>query len=96
MKVHLQLGSCSVLEVPPLEGAQVESCVHEPLQLVQVRGLVSRRGGSRRVPSHVPEESDDDLSIKFLVNWEGILNKAGEPHQMCCSLASTVRKRGRT
>lgn len=78
MKVHLQLGSCSLLEVPPLEGAQVESCVHEPLQLVQVSGLVSRRRSGCRVPSHVPEESDDDLSIKFLVNWEVILNKAGD------------------
>lgn len=96
MKVHLQLGSCSLLEVPPLEGAQVESRVHEPLQLVQVSGLVSRRRSSCRVPSHVPDESDDDLSIKFLRKFESDFKQGGRPHQMCCSLANTVRKRGRT
>ena len=56
MKLHLQPGSHSrcPLHVLPLEGAQVESSVQEPPELIQVGGLVPccRRGC--RVPSHVP------------------------------------------
>lgn len=56
MKLHLQPGSCSSShsQARPLEGAQVESRVHEPLQLIEVGGFVPCRRSSCRVPPHVP------------------------------------------
>lgn len=64
MKLHLQPGSRSTshLQALPMEGAQVESCVHEPLQLVEVGGLVPRRRSSCRVPSHIPERDAEGVS----------------------------------
>ncbi len=64
MKLHLQPGSCSTsqLQVFPLEGAQIESGVHEPLQLIEVGGLVPCRRSSCRVPSHIPERNTKGLS----------------------------------
>lgn len=63
MKLHLQSGSCSSsqLLVLPMEGAQVESRVHESLQLIQVGGLVPCCGSSCRVPSNVPERNTEGL-----------------------------------
>lgn len=67
MKLHLQPASCSrsPLHVPPLEGAQVESCVHELPQLIEVGGLVPCCRSSCRVPSHIPE-----TNIKGLWHWD--------------------------
>lgn len=65
MKLHLQPGSCSSshLQVLPLKGAQVESCVHESLQLIEVGGLVPCSRSSCRVPSHIPERNTEGLSL---------------------------------
>lgn len=65
MKLYLQPGSCSSsqLQVLPLEGAQVESGVHEPLQLIEVGGLVPCCRSSCRVPSHVPVRNTEGLSL---------------------------------
>lgn len=64
MKLHLLPGSCSSsqLQVLPLEGAQVESCVHELLQLIEVGGLVPCCRSSCRIPSHIPERDTEGLS----------------------------------
>ena len=43
------------LELPALEDAEVERGVHEPPQLVEVRGLVARGGRGRGVTTHIPE-----------------------------------------
>lgn len=57
MKLHLQLISSPPLQVPPLEGAQVESRVHEPLQLVQVSGLGSCGSSGCRVSPNIPNNN---------------------------------------
>lgn len=54
--------SSSQLQVLPLERTQVESRVHEPLQLIEMGGLVPCRRSSCRVPSHIPERNTDSLS----------------------------------
>lgn len=63
--MHLQLHSSPPLQAPLLEGAQVESRVHEPLQLVQVSGLGSCGGSGCRVSPNIPSSIDDKLIVKF-------------------------------